>query len=236
MIGVFLGVLGVVVGGGLLLRWLIDADPKTLARTLRITGLLLALVLLLGLVVSRNLGPALVVAGFVLPPLLGLRRQARRAKAARGPSPQQSTTIRTAFLNVSLDHDSGEVAGDVVAGRFAGRRFEALSIDEMIRLAGECRIADPQSQAIVEAHLDRSYGFDWREAAAAGEDGGPGAADRPMDEAEALMVLGLGPDASREQIKAAYHRLMKRFHPDQGGSAEMAARLNAARDRLLADR
>jgi curved DNA-binding protein CbpA len=48
-------------------------------------------------------------------------------------------------------------------------------------------------------------------------------------------VLGLSPDASREAIKAAHRRLMQRVHPDHGGSDELAAQVNKAKDLLLGD-
>jgi hypothetical protein len=50
---------------------------------------------------------------------------------------------------------------------------------------------------------------------------------------EAAELLGIAPDADRETILAAYRRLMARNHPDAGGTAGLAARLNAARDLLL---
>jgi hypothetical protein len=58
-------------------------------------------------------------------------------------------------------------------------------------------------------------------------------AREPMSEAEARSILGVGPEATREEIQAAYRRLMERVHPDKGGAAGLAAQLNAARDRLL---
>lgn len=61
-----------------------------------------------------------------------------------------------------------------------------------------------------------------------GRSGGTG-----MSAADARAMLGVGPDAGREEIEAAYRRLMPRAHPDQGGSPGLAAQLNAARDRLL---
>ena len=241
MIGVVLGVLGVVFGGALIARWLLDADPRVLAKTIKISGLLLGAVLVIALIASRNLGAALVLASFLLPMVMNWRVRARRAKAARGPTANQESSIRTAWLDVSLSHDTGEVYGQVTAGPYAGRRFETLSLEELVRLAQDCARADPQSQVIVEAYLDRRFGFEWREEATASGAGDGGSekasrAARPMDQAEALTVLGLGRDATPDQIKAAYHRLMKRHHPDQGGSAELAARLNAARDVLLGDR
>ena len=60
----------------------------------------------------------------------------------------------------------------------------------------------------------------------------PGAGDR-MDRHEAYQVLGLRPDASREEIRAAHRRLIQRVHPDHGGSSYLAARINQARDVLL---
>jgi hypothetical protein len=54
-----------------------------------------------------------------------------------------------------------------------------------------------------------------------------------IGDAEARSILGVGPDADAEAINAAWRRLMGRAHPDQGGTEGLAARLNAARDRLL---
>jgi len=50
---------------------------------------------------------------------------------------------------------------------------------------------------------------------------------------EARATLGVGPEATTVEIEAAYRRLIRRAHPDQGGTAGLAAQLNAARDRLL---
>lgn len=54
-----------------------------------------------------------------------------------------------------------------------------------------------------------------------------------MSERAAREILGIGPDAGAEEIQAAYTHLMRRSHPDAGGSAGLAAQINAARDRLL---
>jgi DnaJ-class molecular chaperone len=54
-----------------------------------------------------------------------------------------------------------------------------------------------------------------------------------MSAEEALEVLGLKPGASRAEIRAAHHRLMRASHPDAGGSDWLAARINQARDVLL---
>jgi DnaJ domain len=61
--------------------------------------------------------------------------------------------------------------------------------------------------------------------------GGGGA--RGMSIEEAYLVLGLNPGATREEIKAAHRNLIRRSHPDQGGTAYLAAKVNAAKDILL---
>jgi len=50
---------------------------------------------------------------------------------------------------------------------------------------------------------------------------------------EARDLLGVSETASKAEVRAAYNRLMRMAHPDHGGTAGLAAQLNAARDRLL---
>jgi len=57
-----------------------------------------------------------------------------------------------------------------------------------------------------------------------------------MDLQSAASILGVAPEASDEEVQAAYVRLMRRVHPDAGGAAGLAAQLNAARERMLARR
>ena len=54
-----------------------------------------------------------------------------------------------------------------------------------------------------------------------------------VSDSEARSILGVPFDATPEAINSAWRRLMSRAHPDQGGTEGLAARLNAARDRLL---
>jgi curved DNA-binding protein CbpA len=54
-----------------------------------------------------------------------------------------------------------------------------------------------------------------------------------MTRDEALAILGLAAGATAEQIRAAHRRLILRVHPDAGGSADLAARINRAKDVLL---
>jgi hypothetical protein len=61
----------------------------------------------------------------------------------------------------------------------------------------------------------------------------PPRVSRRMSLEEARSVLGVGADATPEEIQAAYTRLMRMAHPDKGGTTGLATQLNAARDRLL---
>ena len=86
---------------------------------------------------------------------------------------------------------------------------------------------DPDGMPLLEAWLDRSHP-EWRELATP-----PDSPTGPMGRAEALEVLGLTEGATAEEIRSAHRRLMRRAHPDQGGSDWLASRLNEARDILL---
>jgi DnaJ homolog subfamily C member 19 len=64
----------------------------------------------------------------------------------------------------------------------------------------------------------------------------PGRAASRMTRAEALEVLGLAEGATDDEVRAAYSELIKKVHPDRGGTAYLAARVNLARDLLLGGR
>lgn len=54
-----------------------------------------------------------------------------------------------------------------------------------------------------------------------------------MPRGEAAKLLGVAPDATSEAVIDAHRRLIAKVHPDAGGSSELAARINEARDTLL---
>jgi DnaJ-domain-containing protein 1 len=97
---------------------------------------------------------------------------------------------------------------------------------------------DPDSLALLETWLDKNRAG-WREyfaeqdGAAAGASSSGSSSTRSDPEAEAYSVLGLEPGATAEDIREAHHKLMKKVHPDQGGSTYLASKINEAKDRLL---
>ncbi len=150
-----------------------------------------------------------------------------KAGASPGPTPGRTSEVETAFLHMRLDHDTGEMDGAVLRGRYEGCALRELGLEDLLALLDECR-TDRQSVAVLEAYLDRIH-EDWRESRGPP----PGASSGEMSESEARAVLGLGPEATREEIVEAHRRLIQRLHPDRGGSDYLAAKLNAAKDLLL---
>ena len=243
-------VLGIALLAGLLLagRWFIAADPKTLVKVLK--GLLFGVI---GLVaVFFLLTGRLAWALFALPALLPWFMRARsahrmyktfsRMAAAGGGGPGagtgQSSDVETRFLRMALNHDSGQMTGEVLEGDYAGRTLDSMSMDEVVDLLRVCWIEDQPSAQVLEAYLNRVHP-DWRQSpggAAAGDadsgrQGSPRGGD--MTRAEALDVLGLDDGASEKDIKDAHHRLIGGLHPDHGGSTYLAAKINQAKDVLL---
>ena len=142
----------------------------------------------------------------------------------------QVSRVRTAFVEMTLDHDSGAMRGQVLAGQFAGRALDDLDIDALIALLRE---ADDETRSLLVPYLDRRDAG-WREHAqgdAAAGRAAPGSAK--MTEEEAYQILGLQRGASERDITRAHRALMKKFHPDQGGSTYLAARINEAKEKLL---
>ncbi|KAA3632688.1 MAG: molecular chaperone DnaJ [Proteobacteria bacterium] len=153
-------------------------------------------------------------------------------KAFRGPARGQQSNVSTAYLSMSLDHDSGDIDGEVIAGRFEGARLSSLSLEQLLELLDECRAADPQSVALLEAFLDRRHGAGWR-VGRESEDAPPPGPGGSMSVDDALSVLGLETGASIKDVQSAHRRLMQKLHPDRGGSAYFASLINKARDVLL---
>jgi hypothetical protein len=143
------------------------------------------------------------------------------------------STVRSRYLRMHLDHDSGSLGGEILSGSFAGRSLDELDQAGLLAFRNEVQ-TDGESLALVEAYLDRRIPG-WREDvegdAAAGTRRSPDAG--PMTDQQAYEILGLAPGAGKAEIRAAHRRLMKKVHPDQGGSTFLAAKINEAKDRLL---
>lgn len=154
-------------------------------------------------------------------------------KGAAGPSTGNVSDVETRYLRMSLDHDTGQMNGVVLEGEFQGRRLSELELEELLSLLAVCRAEDSQSASVLEAYLQRVHGDRWHEASH--ERGSEKGGERShMSDTEAREILGVEPGASREEIIEAHRRLMQKNHPDRGGSTYLAAKINEAKNVLLA--
>lgn len=218
---------GIILLVGLAVRALLTMHPADLARRIRMAGGVVLMAAGVGLAFLRQFALAATIglAGFML-----LRREAG-LRATGGPG--QRSSVRSAGIDMMLDHDTGEMDGRVLAGRHAGKRLSELRLEEL-REVGTDFEEDSDTLRLLETYLDRAHSG-WRDDVHADEtyrqSAAPGAGG--MDAKEAYQILGLEPGASEAEVRDAHRRLMKQVHPDRGGSAALAAKINEAKDRIL---
>ena len=225
-------------------RWFAKANPAVVARAVKSGGGLLALVvggfLLLRGQVELGIGLGALAAW-----LLGwsampnwrafLMRVSPMAGLMFGADAQgRVSRLRSAMIEVQIDHVSGAMDGLVLAGPDEGRTLNAMTPAQCETLLKACRRDDPEGARHLEAYLDRRFSG-WRQAGNGDANAGYGPVARPgaMTQDEAYETLGLQKGASREEITSAHRSLMKKLHPDYGGPTNLAARVNQAKDVLM---
>jgi hypothetical protein len=112
-----------------------------------------------------------------------------------------------------------------------GAALDDLDVRTLISLLGEI---DQDSASLLVTYLDRRQP-NWREHApddSAAANGGHPSRTSKMTEQEAYQILGIQPGASAQDITRAHRSLIKKLHPDQGGSTYLAAQINEAKDVL----
>jgi hypothetical protein len=214
----------------LIARLLVIADPRQLAKLLRKGGGFAALAAAGYLTVTGRFYVGLPLFFVALTLLDWLPRPASFGARTRRSSGQTSR-VRSPFFEMELDHDTGAMRGRVLKGQYENVPLDALDRATLTGLFAE---VDAESRALLEAYLDRREAG-WREHVK--EDAGAGRREPPrrgaMTEEEALQILGLEPGAGAQEIARAHRTLMKKLHPDQGGSTYLAARVNEAKEVLL---
>ncbi len=230
------------------LYWLAYADAKSAGKALASVVLVLLSVVTVALALTGRPGaalPVLLTLGWgllrwkALVRTLAAQASWFRTGGAASDAGSQSTTVRTEWLEMTLDHVTGTLDGTVRKGIAAGRSLASLDLDELLDLRRALASEDPDGQRLLEAYLDRVHGPDWRMAAGTtGQERAQASAPESsgMTDAEALAILGLAPGADRAAIKRAHRRMMQKLHPDHGGSDYFAAKINAAKEHLLKGR
>lgn len=228
--------LGALVAAWLVTDWFSRTKPKLAARAVKTLALAALVGLGLWLVLTGKLAGLIAVAAGLAPWVMralrlhGLWQTLQRFGIhMRGgnPSPGQASQVETRFLRMELDHDSGQLDGDILDGVYGGRRLSGLSRAEAEGLWAEIQ-GDAESVRVLEAWLDRTWP-DWRDS----QTPPPPSPKAGMSVEEARDILGVAADAGFDDIRAAHRRLMLTNHPDHGGSTWIAARINQAKDVLL---
>lgn len=240
----------VVVAAILFVNWLLKEDPQTVARVLRRSALWVVAGFLLLLAATGRLHWLFALVGAAAPfvgRLLSLLRyvpllsqvyshyqntqSARAAGAGAKTGGPDTSHVRSKYLHMTLDHDSGEMDGEILQGDYQGQHLSDLVLAELMALLKQFRADDGDSAALLQAYLDRYHGG-WEQAGEQDRqqaDFGGG----PMSRDEAGQILGIDPDAEPEEVIAAHRRLMQKLHPDRGGSDYLAAKINQAKDLLI---
>ncbi|MDQ2704348.1 MAG: DnaJ domain-containing protein [Pseudomonadota bacterium] len=227
---VALGILAaLLVAAGVVVAFL-RADAARLAGTLRLAGpVVLAIAGVVLTITGRAAVGGMLLSGAVA--WYGLGRAKGRVAKPRG----QRSTVRTAALEMELDHDTGGLEGIVLAGRHEQKLLSTMTLRQLRELYGELA-GDAESRQLLETYLDGRFPV-WRNDAEADGDDRHGVApgSGAMTKEEAYKVLGLEAGATSADIRKAHRRLMQRLHPDLGGTSFLAARINEAKDVLLSN-
>lgn len=161
-----------------------------------------------------------------LPYLARLMSMWPTAHANSNASGSQQTETSTRELRMRLDHESGDIYGEVLVGRQEGRALSDLSHIEIRELY--LALKETESRRLMEAYADRYHP---KILGPKPEDSS--AVSPEMTHGRALKVLGLSTGATKDEIVVAHRRLIQRMHPDRGGSSFLAAELNAAKKFLM---
>ena len=198
--------------------------PGTLEKLTSVASVVAALAIL----VRGNVWAALILFGVALW-LLG--RGGRMASSGR----THLSRVRSAMIEMDYDQARGSMTGRIIAGPYEGNALDRLDRAQCETVYQMCRRDDPDGARLLEAYFHRRFAG-WRPAGQGDADAGGGQRARTtsrMSEDEAYEVLGLRRGAARDEIVRAHRTVMKKWHPDQGGTADLAARANEAKEVLL---
>lgn len=218
------------------LRAYVSAPPALLAKLIRLGGGALAFALG-GLLMLRGLfGPGLMLAGLGFW-LLDFKNWSTSGFRTTRPGGSGVSRVRSAMIEMELDRATGVISGVVLAGAHEGTPLDKLTRTQLMSLYGVCQSDDPEGARLLEAYFDRRFAG-WRRAGERDGNarGSCGQRASAISEEEAYEILGLKKGASASEIARAHRDLMKKLHPDHGGTTDLAARVNEAKDVLMRGR
>lgn len=214
------------------------ANPVALADLLRRFGSIIMFVLA-GLALLRGSADGAVVLAVIGIWLLASAMKRLRVPFGLTPGRRTGTTsrLRSAVIEMEVDHASGIMSGTVLAGPDEGKALAHLTQAQCEALYALCISEDPDGARLLEAYLDRRFPG-WcsarhEDANTRRRDAHARACPGVMSEDEAYEVLGLHKGATRDDVMRSHRSLIKKLHPDHGGSTDLAARVNEAKDVLM---
>jgi len=166
-------------------------------------------------------------------------RTSRRFERAGAPPPPPRGSESLQFsptLETWIDRETGETNGRVMAGAYRGRGLETLSRTDCLRLNEYCLRADPEAARLLEAYMRDRFTGASRAKPSGGQSRRRVHVEGAMTREAAYEVLGLASAAGKREIIKAHRALIKKHHPDRGGSTAEAALINQAKDMLLEKR
>jgi len=240
----------VALSGYITVRYIRSLKPTQRKKAVAKAGAVALITILILLTITGRLyvlaalGTGLVIFAKRLFPLLRyfpfLKGVYQKAKTTQSSGSSQHSTVETSLLKMTLDHESGNLDGELLATDSKGKYLSELSLSELISLYGLADKQYPDSVEVLATYLDRKYGSDWHEAANAGNYSGeseqkndPTSDSGEMTANEAYAVLDLDQNATEKEVLAAHRKLMLKLHPDRGGSNYLAAKINQAKDLLV---
>lgn len=173
-------------------------------------------------------------------PMLQQVIQRRRFQQGASQNPNQDSTenseVQTIFLAMTLDHNSGEISGTVIQGKFHNRSLASLDLQELQSLYSELEQHDNEGKTVFESYLEQRFGEDWYDMLFPSQQRAQSHNrnhNSDISVAEAQQILGLQEPYSEADIISAHKKLMQKLHPDRGGNNYLAAQVNGAKETLL---
>lgn len=134
--------------------------------------------------------------------------------------------FRTQYLNAKLQFGRQvSVEGTVIDGPHAEKKLQELTNDELVELANFYKEKCKRSYYLILVMLQKSGTSQQHQQQFVD--------NTALTREEAVQILGLQGEFTEEDIKLAHRKLMQKLHPDKGGNAWLASRVNLAKDLLL---
>jgi hypothetical protein len=172
-----------------------------------------------------------VIAGTVL--LLFLCKRSKPIEGEDVRSRSSSEKRQEALIEISVDSETGDVAGRILRGEYAGLELVDLQLPELQKLLESCIALDKESVGFLRQYLDSAYG-DWEFCRSNDSMSDERyVQDHGMTREEAIDVLGLTSGSGPQEVRRAFRRFARELHPDRGGSIYRFQQIVRARDILL---